>query len=102
MTRLTDVDELQKKFKIECAGECAICTNNNNFDSCKLIDSAPIVDAEPVVQGQWLKAIGMMPPEWFGRHVCSVCDHFAPNDSYGTHEWLSPICPYCGAKMKGD
>lgn len=61
---------------------------------------APTIDAVPMVHGHWLKATGMMPPEWFGKHVCSVCDHFAPNDEYrGIHEMLSPICPHCGAYM---
>lgn len=67
-----------------------------------MIENAPTVDVVPVVHGHWLKALGSMPPEVFGRHVCSVCDHFAPNDYHGKHEFLSPICPYCGAKMGED
>lgn len=69
-----------------------------------MIENAPTVEAVPVVHGRWIKATGMMPPEYFGRHVCSVCDHFAPNEFHGyhTHEWLSPICPHCGAKMGED
>lgn len=67
-----------------------------------IVDEQVVVDAVPVVHGRWLKATGMMPPEYFGRHVCSVCDNFAPNEFHGTHEWLSPICPYCGAKMDED
>ena len=63
------------------------------------IENAPTVEAVQVVHGHWLKALGSMPPEVFGRHVCSVCDHFAPNDFHGKHEFLSPICPYCGSKM---
>lgn len=62
------------------------------------VASAPTLDVAPVVHAKWAKAHGMMPPEYFGRHVCSHCDQFALNDKVG-REKLSNWCPNCGAKM---
>ena len=95
--RLIDADKLREQLLAtmpnvySCLGTC---------DIVKHIFMADTVDAIPIVHGNWLKATGMMPPEYFGKHICSVCNSFAPNDYYHrTHEWLSPICPNCGAKM---
>lgn len=99
MADLIDRDDLMRKHTTSFL-------HNNRHNTVaelqvllKLINEQPTVDAVPVVHGHWLKATGMMPPEWFGRHVCSVCDNFAPAEFRRTHEWLSPICPNCGAKM---
>ena len=62
------------------------------------IEKAHTIDAVPVVHGRWVKANGMMPPEYHGRKCCSVCDAFALSDFYG-RERLSDFCPNCGAKM---
>lgn len=62
--------------------------------------AAPTIDAVPVVHGRWVKANGMMPPEYHGRKCCSVCDAFALSDFYGI-ERLSDFCHNCGAKMDG-
>lgn len=91
MTRLIDVGSIVYSRMV--------VDNGDVFVPLKDISDAPTIDAVQVVRGEWLKVTGMMPPEYFGRHVCSVCDHFAPNEHYGTHEWLSPICPNCGSKM---
>ena len=64
------------------------------------IEKAPTISAVPVVHGRWVKANGMMPPEYHGRKCCSVCDAFALSDFYG-RERLSDFCPNCGAKMDG-
>ena len=64
------------------------------------VQETPAVDAVPVVHGRWVKANGMMPPEYHGRKCCSVCDAFALSDFYG-RERLSDFCPNCGAKMDG-
>lgn len=61
------------------------------------IEDAPTID--PVRHGRWIKLSGMMPPEFMGKHFCSLCDGCAPND-FG-HQKLSPWCPWCGAKMDG-
>ena len=63
-----------------------------------LLDKIPIIEVEPVRHGRWVKANGMMPPEYHGRKCCSVCDAFALSDFYG-RERLSDFCPNCGAKM---
>lgn len=63
-----------------------------------LVMAIPAVDAKPVRYGRWVKAHGMMPPEYTGRHVCSECDRFAPSDLMG-REVLTAHCPNCGVKM---
>lgn len=73
-------------------------------DCCRIedvqewLDDQFTIDAVPVVHGRWVKAHGMMPPEYHGRKCCSVCDAFALMDFHG-REQLSPYCPNCGAKM---
>ena len=47
--------------------------------------------------GEWVKITGMAPPEYHGRHMCSLCGKFALHDKW--HEVLSNYCPYCGATM---
>ena len=51
-------------------------------------------------QGEWIKATGMMPPEFHGHHCCSECGNFANMETpFGNREDLSRFCPNCGAKM---
>ena len=58
--------------------------------------------AEPKT-GEWIKAKGMMPPEFHGHHCCSECGDFANMDvPYGSRENLSNYCPNCGADMRGE
>ena len=53
--------------------------------------------------GEWIKATGMMPPEFHGHHCCSECGNFANMESpFGNREDLSNFCPTCGALMGGD
>ena len=80
------------------------CDNDRKYSSMIMheiadrIDEQPTISAVPVVHGRWVKANGMMPPEYHGRKCCSVCDAFALSDFYG-RERLSDFCPNCGAKM---
>lgn len=61
-----------------------------------------LVEYAEVVHAHWYKPIGgMMPPEHHHRHRCSACDEMAPFERPG-REWLSPICPCCGAIMDGE
>lgn len=55
-------------------------------------------DIKPKRRGKWIKITGAMPPEFFGRHMCSLCETCAPYYKW-QDEWLSPWCPDCGAKM---
>lgn len=64
------------------------------------IEKAPTIDAVPVVHGQWVKAHGMMPPEYHHRKQCSLCGGWALQDYFG-RERMSHYCPHCGAKMDG-
>lgn len=58
-----------------------------------------IPSAEPKT-GEWIKATGMMPPEFHGHHCCSECGNFANMGApLGNREDLSKYCPNCGAKM---
>ncbi len=52
--------------------------------------------------GKWYKPNGVMPPEHFGRHRCSICDAFAMHDWKHHREQLTDYCPNCGADMRGD
>ena len=56
-------------------------------------------DVQPVVHGEWYKPTGMMPPEYTGRHRCSLCDGFAMHEWKHHREVLTDYCPNCGAKM---
>lgn len=96
--RLIDAD-LFPKFHV-CCGETE---HQIGFDEgieymLDEIHDAPTVNAILVNHGRWVKATGYMPSEYFGRHMCSVCEHFAPN-YLSNGEWLSPVCPSCGAIM---
>lgn len=51
--------------------------------------------------GEWIKATGMMPPEFHGHHYCSECGNFANMEPpFGNREDLSKFCPNCGAEMR--
>lgn len=53
-------------------------------------------------KGEWIKATGMMPPEFHGHHYCSECGNFANMEPpFGNREDLSDFCPNCGADMRG-
>lgn len=59
--------------------------------------SLPSADRQ---QGEWIKATGMMPPEFHGHHCCSECGNFANMEPpFGNREDLSNFCPNCGADM---
>lgn len=52
--------------------------------------------------GEWIKATGMMPPEFHGHHCCSECGNFANMEPpFGNREDLSKFCHNCGADMRG-
>lgn len=68
-----------------------------------IVERLPAADVVPVRHGKWVKATGMMPPEYCGLHICSECGHYAGRKPpYGGREMLSDYCPNCGAKMDGD
>ena len=51
--------------------------------------------------GKWIKAKGIMPPEFHGHHYCSKCGNFANMEPpFGNREDLSEFCPNCGVYMK--
>ncbi len=67
------------------------------------IDQIPAADVIPAQHGKWVKATGMMPPEYCDLHICSECGHYAGRKPpYGGREMLSDYCPHCGARMDGE
>lgn len=71
----------------------------------KAIDMAiEALKEEPKLNtGKWIKATGMMPPEFHGHHCCSECGNFANMEPpFGNREDLSNFCPNCGADMRGE
>lgn len=63
-------------------------------------DISSLSSAKPKT-GEWIKATGMMPPEFHGHHYCSECGNFANMEPpFGNREDLSKFCPNCGVKMK--
>ena len=61
----------------------------------------PTDDAVERKKGEWIKATGMMPPEFHGHHCCSECGNFANMEPpFGNREDLSKFCPNCGADMR--
>ena len=65
-------------------------------------DVALLPSAQPErKKGKWIKATGMMPPEFRGHHCCSECGNFANMEPpFGNREDLSKFCPNCGADMR--
>ena len=51
--------------------------------------------------GKWVRIMGMCPPEHHHKHVCSICDSYAPSyvRGYKEIEYFSRYCPFCGAYM---
>ena len=66
----------------------------------QFIHELPTTEAVLVLHGRWVKAHGMMPPEYHHRKQCSMCGGWALQDYFG-RERMSHYCPNCGAKMDG-
>ena len=83
-----------------------VTESHNSLESIKICAEArsgllDLLSAEPKT-GKWIKATGMMPPEFHGHHCCSECGAFANMDApFGNREDLSDYCPNCGADMRG-
>ncbi len=71
----------------------------NGSDADGFLAAANLMKYDLVASGRWYKPTGMMPPEFTGRHRCSVCEGFAMHDWKHHKEQLTPFCPHCGAKM---
>ena len=86
--RLIDADALLKEMRV--SGKAAYM----------VVQDAPAIEAEPVRHGRWVGIKGMAPPEYHGKHRCSICYARALERKF--YEELSDYCPNCGAKMDGD
>lgn len=95
---MNNIEKYPKCHMRTSLGNCdpigGFCTSVN-----KAICEALHKVAEPKT-GKWIKATGMMPPEFHGHHCCSECGNFANMEPpFGNREDLSKFCPNCGAKM---
>lgn len=104
--RPIDADALKDRFKLrinwlkkDVHSQYSLGLFHGAEYDAELVDEIPTitVDAEPVVHGRWERMVGMMPPEYHGRHECSCCGVKALDWKF--HEKLSNYCPHCGAKM---
>ena len=99
ISRQAAIDALEK---IDCSDGVGLSALK-----CEVIDDAvtnikALSTAEPKT-GRWVKATGMMPPEFHGHHICSECCNFANMEPpFGNREGLSKFCPNCGADMRGE
>ena len=80
---------LAKQYEAE--GHCGLSTK---VVGVRDIEDEPAADVAPVVRGEWV-------PITNGRdgHECNKCHDYAPSFQNAT-EYLSKICPNCGARMK--
>ena len=93
--RLIDADALIEQMDAEPEGGYY-----SPHDVISLLMAQPV--AEERKTGKWYKPNGVMPPEHFGRHRCSICDAFAMHDWKHHREQLTDYCPNCGADMRGE
>lgn len=72
-----------------------------------IIAQPTVPNVEDVVEAEWI-AGDKMPnypriPYQYNRHYCSACEMPAvakEHDRWDVEEFLTPRCPYCGARMK--
>ena len=78
----------------------ALMNDSDWADAIPTIKSLPSAETKT---GEWIKATGMMPPEFHGHHCCSECGNFANMETpFGNREDLSRFCPNCGADMRNE
>ena len=113
-------DAIDAFYDAFCYAYCDNCGKEMNEDLCgdchrkyqnwsaskkiieKVINNLPSAQPERK-KGRWIKATGMMPPEFHGHHCCSECGNFANMEPpFGNREDLSKFCPNCGADMRGE
>ena len=90
--RAIDANELKRSLAVS-----ALIEDQKTLE--QIIDEQPTIEPK---KGRWYKPNGVMPPEHFGRHRCSICDAFAMHDWKHHREQLTDFCPNCGADMRGD
>lgn len=101
------IDTISKQAAIDALGEAPeVWTDSpEEFEALNQWEmDVAAIKAVPSIQpktGRWIKATGMMPPEFHGHHCCSECGNFANMEPpFGNREELSKFCPNCGAKME--
>ena len=86
-------------YRQDAIDACIRVQEHHAYDEIEEIKALPPADVQTVVHGEWYKPTGMMPPEYTGRHRCSLCDGFAMHEWKHHREVLTDYCPNCGAKM---
>ena len=83
--RLIDKDDLIRKFREECAGECAVCVYViGRCEECRLINDAP-----EVMRKNAEIEIGGSGASWW--YVCEEC--------HGRVDDMDHFCRHCGMKF---
>lgn len=116
--RLIDADSvldwLEENWPQNWTDTAAEIQEESDFTWFKdMINAQPtITNVEDVVEDEWVPGDKMPSypriPYISGKHYCSHCEMPAiTHDSLGVYygkvvfqEYLTPRCPYCGAKMK--
>lgn len=92
---------IEQKVKYGEESICKTCAHNK---VCRYMDNQPCIECSQYAaqerHGRWVEIKGMAPPEYHGKHRCSICCARALERKF--HEELSEHCPNCGAKMDGD
>ena len=84
---------------------CAACNGQFSDEPCEPSECGILRVCDAIApnclrpKGRWVEIRGMAPPEYHGKHMCSLCYARALERKY--HEELSDHCPSCGAKMEG-
>ena len=51
-------------------------------------------------ESEWIKPLGMMPPEYHGHYECLKCGGWAMKEWRHHRMVLTKFCPHCGRPMK--
>lgn len=81
--------------------ESAVQPINEAFDAAISALVAQDVPDTNVEESEWIKPLGMMPPEYHGHYECVKCGGWAMKE-WGWHHRtiLTKFCPHCGRPMK--
>lgn len=109
MARYIDADLLKERIEYYYSHTGDQTTNAEHYAygvALKEIDKLPTADVAEVKHGYWKDRYG----DKYHNHLyeCSVCGKEALYEFYKNEldqrkerQALTPICPYCGAKMDG-
>ena len=101
------VADFRERFGIPNDGTCRGCPHFHyhksclHGDLCDALDDLPAATVRPVVPSEWERPEGVTPRSWVFR--CKQCGNVAywpvPKNQKAVCGY--PLCPFCGANMKG-